>query len=124
MNDELKNLAEQKEKEWRDIQEKRIEILEKTLKQKSQDYNDEKTKFTRLKDDFKYNLKLLEERDAELEKYAITKDGKVFQKAFLNYPDREIGELNEQDKTIEIYQENFNKYKILHHKTENNTTLF
>jgi hypothetical protein len=29
----------------------------------------EKKKFSQLKEDFKYNLKLLEERDKELEKY-------------------------------------------------------
>ncbi len=70
--DGLRNLAEQKEKEWREIQEKRIDVLEKTLKIKCQELNEEKGKFSRLKEDFKYNLKLLEERDADLEKYEQT----------------------------------------------------
>lgn len=70
--DGLKNLAEQKEKEWREIQEKRIDVLEKTLKQKCQELNEEKCKISRLKEDFKYNLKLLEERDVDLEKYEQT----------------------------------------------------
>ena len=41
---------------------------------------------------------------AEIEKYAIIEDGKVTLKAFLNYPEREVGEINEE-KTIEFYQE-------------------
>ena len=68
----LRNLAEEKEKEWRGIQEKRIEALEKAVKQKTHDLGEEKTKFAQLKEDFKYNFKLLEERDAELEKYEQT----------------------------------------------------
>ncbi len=90
--DNLKELADQKEKEWREIQEKRFnsilfacllnEIsiesffvfnriinLETLLKQKTQDLTEEKTKLNQLKEDFKYNLKLLEERDSELEKF-------------------------------------------------------
>lgn len=71
-NDSLKELAVQKEKEWRDIQEKRITTLETLLKQKTQDLSEEKGKLNQLKEDFKYNLKLLEERDAELEKFEQT----------------------------------------------------
>lgn len=48
---------------------------------------------------------------AEIENYAIIKDGKVYQKTFLNYPEREVGEINDDDKTIEFYSENFNKFK-------------
>ncbi len=70
--DTLKNLAEQKEKEWRCIQEKRIEFLEKSLKEKCLEFTEEKSKNSRLKEDFKYNLKLLEERDADLDKYEKT----------------------------------------------------
>ncbi len=43
--------------------------MESQLKQKSQDLCEEKLKFNELKDDFKYNLKLLEDRDAELVKH-------------------------------------------------------
>ena len=45
----------------------RIETLENTLKQRSNELAQEKEKIKCLKDDFKYNLKLLEERDSELE---------------------------------------------------------
>lgn len=68
----LRELAEQKEKEWRSIQEKRIEALEISLRQKVQELGEQKLKMAQLRDDFKYNLKLLEERDAELEKYEET----------------------------------------------------
>ena len=90
-NDSLKELAVQKEKEWRDIQEKRIATLETLLKQKTQDLSEEKGKLNQLKEDFKYNLKLLEERDAELEKFEQTlistfqrrKKSKFFKKLIL-----------------------------------------
>lgn len=50
--------------------------LETLLKQKNQDLSEEKAKLNQLKEDFKYNLKLLEERDNELEKYEQTLIGK------------------------------------------------
>lgn len=91
--DTLKEIADQKEKEWRQIQEQRytknqsqilllkiksliffinkqrIHVLEKSLNQKCKELNEEKEKLNHLKEDFKYNLKLLEERDSDLEKY-------------------------------------------------------
>ncbi|XP_066292208.1 coiled-coil domain-containing protein 57-like [Branchiostoma lanceolatum] len=65
----LRELAEQKEREWREIQELRVETLDAAYKQKDKDLNEEKAKFQKLKEDFKYNLRLLEERDKELERY-------------------------------------------------------
>lgn len=44
-------------------------MLEKSLSQKTSELKEEKSKFEQLKQDFKYNLKLLEERDSELEKF-------------------------------------------------------
>ena len=76
--DALRELAEQKEKEWRQIQEQRIEVLESNLRQKTLDLSEEKQKFNQLKEDFKYNLKLLEERDAELEKHEQALIGIIF----------------------------------------------
>ncbi|CAG5122365.1 unnamed protein product [Candidula unifasciata] len=67
-----KVLAEQKEKEWRGILESRIEALEKECKEKDSLLLSERAKFQELKEHFKYNLKLLEERDQELEKYDIS----------------------------------------------------
>jgi hypothetical protein len=67
--DELRELAELKEREWKTIQEKRIEALEASLKDKNVELDEQKKKFQELKEDFRYNIKLLEERDKELEKY-------------------------------------------------------
>jgi hypothetical protein len=47
----------------------RINVLETTLKQKTAESTEEKEKFHQLKEDFKYNLKLLEQRDKDLEHY-------------------------------------------------------
>ena len=47
---------------------------------------------------------------AHTENYAFTKDGKVFQKAFLNIPDREVGEVNDET-PLSFYQHNFQKFE-------------
>lgn len=85
-----KQLAEQKEKEWREVLESRIESLESTMVEKDKALFDEKSRFHELKEHFKYNLKLLEERDRELEKYDIS-----FQemRASLNSKNAELSEL-------------------------------
>ncbi|XP_077980528.1 coiled-coil domain-containing protein 57-like [Glandiceps talaboti] len=65
----LRELAEQKEREWRELQELRAQSLEEGFKAKEKQLDEEKLKFQKLKDDFKYNFKLLQERDLELERY-------------------------------------------------------
>ena len=47
----------------------RIQSLEASCEEKEKQLNEERGKFSKLKEDFKYNLKLLEERDAELDRY-------------------------------------------------------
>ena len=47
----------------------RIESLEVAVREKDNELQSHKEKFVELKEHFKYNLKLLEERDRELEKY-------------------------------------------------------
>lgn len=54
---------------------KRIQTLEAALSGKEKDLQEEKAKFSKLKEDFKYNLKVLEERDQELERYDVTFSG-------------------------------------------------
>lgn len=49
--------------------------MEVALSGKEKDLQEEKAKFSKLKEDFKYNLKILEERDQELERYDITFSG-------------------------------------------------
>lgn len=47
----------------------RMETLEAAYVEKDKQLNEEKSKLQKLKEDFKYNLKLLEERDQELDRY-------------------------------------------------------
>nr|KAG5704183.1 hypothetical protein BaRGS_009713 [Batillaria attramentaria] len=86
----LRELAERKEKEWKDVSEKRVQSLEAALAQKDKELARQSEKFLKLKDDFKYNLKLLEERDQELERYDL-----MFTdlKAQLNTRNAELSEL-------------------------------
>lgn len=65
----LRELVEQKEKEWKEAQDLRIKSLEVTLAEKEKLINNERVRFRKLREDFEYNLKLLEERDVELERY-------------------------------------------------------
>lgn len=65
----LHELVKQKENEWREAQELRNKSLQSALKEKEQQLNNEKLRFRKLKEDFEYNLKLLEERDQELQRY-------------------------------------------------------
>ena len=65
----LRELAVQKEREWRELQELRTQSLEEALKEKERQLGEEKSRFQKLKEDFKYNYKLLQERDLELERY-------------------------------------------------------
>lgn len=65
----LHELVQQKENEWREAQELRSKSLQSALKEKERQLNNEKLRFGKLKEDFEYNLKLLEERDQELQRY-------------------------------------------------------
>ena len=48
-----------------------IKSLQSALKEKERQLNNEKLRFRKLKEDFEYNLKLLEERDQELQRYDV-----------------------------------------------------
>ena len=65
----LQELVQQKENEWREAQELQIKSLQSALKEKERQLSNEKVRFRKLKEDFEYNLKLLEERDQELQRY-------------------------------------------------------
>ena len=65
----LQELVQQKENEWREAQELQIKSLKRALKEKERQLSNEKVRFRKLKEDFEYNLKLLEERDQELQRY-------------------------------------------------------
>ncbi|XP_062605506.1 coiled-coil domain-containing protein 57-like [Saccostrea cucullata] len=88
-----KELAAQKEREWKEVTELRIQTLEEALNGKEKELQEERAKFSKLKEDFKYNLKVLEERDQELERYDVTF---TEVKAQLNLKTAEISELKIQ----------------------------
>ena len=67
----LQELGQQKENEWREAQELQIKSLQSALKERERQLNNEKLRFRKLKEDFEYNLKLLEERDQELQRYDV-----------------------------------------------------
>ena len=65
----LGSLVEQKERELSEINAFRISTLESVLETKQAELDESSAALSKLKDDFKYNLKLLEDRDAELSRY-------------------------------------------------------
>lgn len=65
----LQELVEQKENEWREAQQLQNKSLQNALKEEERQLNNERVRFRKLKEDFEYNLKLLEERDQELQRY-------------------------------------------------------
>lgn len=65
----LQELVEQKENEWREAQQLQNKSLQNALKEKERQLNNERVRFRKLKEDFEYNLKLLQERDQELQRY-------------------------------------------------------
>ena len=65
----LQELVEQKENEWKEAQQLQNKSLQNALKEKERQLNNERVRFRKLKEDFEYNLKLLEERDQELQRY-------------------------------------------------------
>ncbi|XP_072524167.1 coiled-coil domain-containing protein 57 isoform X2 [Salminus brasiliensis] len=58
-----------KEREWKELQALRIQQLETALAEATSQLSSQRERFLRLRDDFQYNLRVLEERDRELEVY-------------------------------------------------------
>lgn len=58
-----------KEREWKELQSLRILQLETALNEATSELSTQRERFLRLRDDFNYNLRVLEERDKELERY-------------------------------------------------------
>ena len=86
----LKELEAQKARELKEIQQYQASAVEATLKKKEQSLLELENKFQQLRNDFEYNLKLLEERDKELSQY-----DEVFEqlKNVINSKSAEISEL-------------------------------
>lgn len=66
---DLNELLISKEQELKDLQAYQINFLKTTLQETESQLQEIHRKFNRLKEDFAYNLKILEERDRELEQY-------------------------------------------------------
>ena len=66
----LRGLIAQKERELHDINEYRLHTLESLVAEREREAGVAKESLAKLKEDFAYNLRLLEERDAELERCA------------------------------------------------------
>jgi chromosome segregation ATPase len=71
-SDTLRNLIGQKEKDLHELNEFRIQALEKAIADRDAEIRECKENLKKLKTDFHYNLKLIEDRDAELERYDST----------------------------------------------------
>lgn len=68
---DLSELLAQKEQEWKELQQRQILVLQQSLKDAMKNLQEQKARFTRLKEDFTHNLKVLGERDRELEQYEV-----------------------------------------------------
>ncbi|OCT62676.1 coiled-coil domain-containing protein 57 [Xenopus laevis] len=69
--EEFSVLLAKKEQEWRDLQQLQVQFLEKSLEDTKKELQEQKEKFSSLKKDFTYNLKVLGERDRELEQFEV-----------------------------------------------------
>ncbi|XP_075702171.1 coiled-coil domain-containing protein 57 isoform X2 [Rhinoderma darwinii] len=68
---ELGELLAKKEHEWKELQQRQILVLQQNLKNALKNLQEQKDKFNRLKNDFTHNLKVLGERDRDLEGYEV-----------------------------------------------------
>uniref|UniRef100_W5N3E4 Coiled-coil domain containing 57 n=1 Tax=Lepisosteus oculatus TaxID=7918 RepID=W5N3E4_LEPOC len=66
---DLDALLASKEREWKELQAKRVQQLEEALRDTRAQLTTQGEVFQRLKEDFEFNLRVLEERDRELERY-------------------------------------------------------
>ncbi|XP_053495239.1 coiled-coil domain-containing protein 57 isoform X2 [Ictalurus furcatus] len=68
-SEDLEAQLASKEREWKELQALRIQQLETALSEATSELSTQGEHFLRLRDDFQYNLRVLEERDRELERY-------------------------------------------------------
>ena len=69
VNDKFHSLIMTKERELHDINEYRMNTLQSLLNEKEGIAQNLQQKFTQLKSDFNFNMKLIEDRDRELDRY-------------------------------------------------------
>ncbi|XP_006038949.1 coiled-coil domain-containing protein 57-like isoform X4 [Alligator sinensis] len=69
MEKDLNELLVWKEQEWKELQARQLHFQKTMLQDSRKQLQEIQKKFNRLKEDFTYNLKVLDERDRELEHY-------------------------------------------------------
>ncbi|GCC26003.1 hypothetical protein chiPu_0004417 [Chiloscyllium punctatum] len=69
LQDNFDELLIRKEQEWKDLQIQRVQSLHTALQDSQRKLKAQQEKFNILKEDFMFNLKVLEERDRDLERY-------------------------------------------------------
>ena len=89
----IRSLIAQKERELHDINDYRVSTLEEELRRREKSESKLRTKFAKLKEDFTYNLKLIEDRDAELDRYEANFESL---KGLIRGKDKELQELKTQ----------------------------
>ena len=89
----IRSLIAQKERELHDINDYRVNTLEEELRRREKSESKLRTKFAKLKEDFTYNLKLIEDRDAELDRYEANFESL---KVVMRGKSKEINELKTQ----------------------------
>ncbi|CAJ1080580.1 coiled-coil domain-containing protein 57 [Xyrichtys novacula] len=60
-----------KEKEWKELQAARVHQLESALRKAQEECSSLRERYQQMKEDFQFNLALLDERDKELERYDV-----------------------------------------------------
>ncbi|XP_053309943.1 coiled-coil domain-containing protein 57 [Spea bombifrons] len=69
---DFSELLAKKEQEWKDLQHRQVLYLERTLKETKKSLQGQEEKLSSLKKDFMHNLRVLAERDRDLERYELT----------------------------------------------------
>ena len=67
--DEFQKLMMEKEKELHDLASSRVKSLESKMKEKDDENEKLKRMYEKIRQDFRFNLDVIDERDAELERY-------------------------------------------------------
>ncbi|KAM6964625.1 coiled-coil domain-containing protein 57 [Tautogolabrus adspersus] len=64
-----------KEKEWKELQAVRVHQLESSLRKAQEECSSLRERYQQIKEDFQFNLAVLDERDRELERYDVVTTG-------------------------------------------------
>ncbi|XP_051926417.1 coiled-coil domain-containing protein 57 isoform X2 [Hippocampus zosterae] len=67
----LEALVANKEREWKELHTRRINLLEDSLKKAKEECSSLRQQNQKLKEDFQFNLSILDEREKELERYDV-----------------------------------------------------